>query len=61
MHSAIEPAFRRGSHGPKTEDNPVLAMAYSIAGEVMEIAGPLFWAVLLLAFIASALGIGSSY
>jgi hypothetical protein len=42
---------------PQTRDDPGLEMAYQVAGAVMDIAGPLFWAALLLAFTTGALGI----
>lgn len=64
MHSAADPDFRRdprhlrsGSGSRKTDDDPVFAIAYQIAEAVMDIAGPLFWAVLVLAFMTGALGI----
>jgi hypothetical protein len=42
---------------PGTDDDPGLAIAYHVAGAVMDIAGPLFWAALVLAFATGALGI----
>jgi hypothetical protein len=39
------------------EIDPVLAITYEIAGMVMDIAGPLFWAALVLAFVVGPLGI----
>lgn len=49
------PRFNPGRS--KTDDDPGLAIAYRIAEAVMDIAGPLFWAALVLAFVTGALGI----
>ena len=59
MHTAVKPDLRWDLQSLKTQDDPALAIAYCIAEVVMDVAGPLFWAVLLLAFITGALGIGS--
>jgi hypothetical protein len=45
--------FRRGA--AKTPD-PAVAVAHHIAEAVMEVAGPLFWAALVLGFGISVLG-----
>ncbi|MGH7089826.1 MAG: hypothetical protein ACREFQ_13085 [Stellaceae bacterium] len=37
--------------------DPAVWVAHRIAGEAMEIAGPVFWAVLLAGVISDALGI----
>ena len=64
MHSVAEPELRRRLENrrfraglPGTDDDPVLAMTYRIAEAVMDVAGPLFWAVLVLGFIKGPLGI----
>ena len=64
MHSAVEPDIRRqlphrrsGAGLPGTEVDPVLAMVYRVAEVVVDIAGPLFWAALVLGFIKGPLGI----
>jgi hypothetical protein len=64
MHSAVKPEFRRDLESrrsdaglPGTDNDPVLAITYRMAEAIMDIAGPLFWAVLVLAFMTSALGI----
>jgi hypothetical protein len=64
MHSAADPDIRRdlqhrrsGAGLPITDDDPVLAVVYPIAEVVMEIAGPLFWATLVLGFMKGPLGI----
>ncbi len=59
IHTAVKPDLRWNPQALKTQDDPALAIAYCIAEVVMDVAGPLFWAVLLLAFITGALGIGS--
>jgi hypothetical protein len=64
MHGAAEPGFRRRftyrRRGPglsETADGPRLAIVYCIAELVMNVAGPLFWAALVLAFITGVLGV----
>jgi hypothetical protein len=64
MHSAVGPEFRRGRQNrpsdaglPGIEDDPAVAVTYGIAEAVMDVAGPLFWAVLVLAFVTGPLGI----
>jgi hypothetical protein len=42
----------------KTRDDSGLAFAPQIAGAVMDIAGPLFWAALVIVFLTGAPGIG---
>jgi hypothetical protein len=42
---------------PSIDGDPVLAMTYRLAEAVMDVAGPLFWAVLVLGFIKGSLGI----
>jgi hypothetical protein len=42
---------------PGAQDDWRLAMTYCIAQAIMDIAGPLFWAALVLAFVTGALGI----
>jgi hypothetical protein len=42
---------------PETGDLAV-AIAHQIAQAMMDVAGPLFWAVLVVGFAAAALGIG---
>jgi hypothetical protein len=39
-----------------TPRDPAVAVAHQIAEAVMEVAGPLFWGALLLAFVTSLLG-----
>jgi hypothetical protein len=62
MQGAAEPGFRRrftyrsrGPGLPKTADDPLLAIVYCIAELVMNVAGPLFWAALVLAFMIGVL------
>jgi hypothetical protein len=64
MRGAVEPDFRRNPWHrpsdaglPSIDGNPVLAMTYRLAEAVMDVAGPLFWAVLVLGFIKGSLGI----
>jgi len=64
MRSAAGPDFRRSPRHrraeaglPTTDDDPDLAIVYQLAEAVMEIAGPLFWVILALAFVAGPLGI----
>jgi hypothetical protein len=64
MRWAAEPDFRRdlphrgvGPGVPETDYDPVYAIVYRVAEAVMEIAGPLFWAVLVVAFMTGPLGI----
>jgi hypothetical protein len=63
MRSVVAPDFRRdlqhrrsGAGLPGTDDDPFLALVYRIAEVVMDIAGPLFWATLVLGFIKGPLG-----
>jgi hypothetical protein len=60
VRGAAKPDVRWETRRPssrKTEDDPILAMAYQIAEVVMDVAGPLFWAALVLAFVTGPLGI----
>ena len=64
MRSATESDIRREFRqprsdpgSPKAHDDPGLDVAYRVAEAVMDIAGPLFWAALVLAFMTGALGI----
>jgi hypothetical protein len=63
MRGVAKPDFRwnpRAAHaepGSKPRGDPGLEIAYQIAAAVMDIAGPLFWAALVLAYITGALGI----
>jgi hypothetical protein len=59
MHTAVKPDLRWAPQALKTQDDPALAIAYCISEVVMDVLGPLFWAVLLIAFVTGALGIGS--
>jgi hypothetical protein len=62
IHSAVEPDLRWNlgyPRAPKIRDDRALEIAYSIAEVVMDVAGPLFWAVLVLALMASMFGIDS--
>jgi hypothetical protein len=64
MRSAAKANFHWNLGHPrssKTDDDPALAIAYRIAEVVMDIAGPLFWGALLLAFMTGALGIDLFY
>jgi hypothetical protein len=54
MRRIAEPGFRRDT--PES-DSPGLDLAYEIAEVVMEVEGPFFWAVLLVAFVVGPLGI----
>jgi hypothetical protein len=36
---------------PDLSDRPVVAIAYLLAGGLMEILGPVFWAVLIVSFL----------
>jgi hypothetical protein len=59
MDSAVEHDFpqhrRSGASLPGTDDHPTLGMVYGIAEVVMDIAGPLFWATLVLGFMKGPL------
>jgi hypothetical protein len=64
MRGAAKPDFRwdlppprSDPKPPHTRDDRHLAMAYEIAGAVMDIVGLLFWAALVLAFMTGALRI----
>jgi hypothetical protein len=54
MRGNVEPGFH--DEAPAS-DNPGLDLAYEIAEVAMEIEGPLFWAILLVAFVVGPLGI----
>jgi hypothetical protein len=41
----------------RTTDDLAVGIAHLIAGAVMNIAGPLFWAAIVLGFIADVLGL----
>ena len=49
-----EPRYNRGA--PETRDLAV-AIAHQVAQAAMDVAGPFFWAVLVVGFVAGALGI----
>jgi hypothetical protein len=54
MRSTAEPGVR----GDMPEsDSPGLDLAYEIAEVVMEVEGPLFWAILLVALVVGPFGI----
>ena len=46
--------FRRGA---AERSDPAVAVAQRIAETVMEIAGPLFWAALVVGFVTDVLGV----
>jgi hypothetical protein len=54
MRSNVGPGFHQDA--PES-DNPGLDLAYEIAEVAMEVEGPLFWAILLVALVVGPLGI----
>jgi hypothetical protein len=61
--SAVEPYLRGRLRHPRYDGAPetwdlAAAIAHQVAQAVMDVAGPLFWAVLVVGFVAGALGIG---
>jgi hypothetical protein len=54
MRSTAEPGFHNDA--PES-DSPGLDLAYEIAEVAMEVEGPLFWAILLVALVVGPLGI----
>jgi hypothetical protein len=63
MSGLAEPNLRRNTRLPRSDPgapeigSPGLDLVYTIAEAVMDVAGPLFWAILALAFITGPLGI----
>jgi hypothetical protein len=60
--SEAEPYLRdrlwRPYDGADETGDPAVVIAHEIAQAVMDVAGPLFWAALIVGFAAGALGIG---
>ena len=49
---AIDQTSREGAaSAPALAEDPALAAAYLVAGGLMEICGPFFWAVLIVGFL----------
>jgi hypothetical protein len=55
FHAIDHVSPKAGASEPDLLDDPALAAAYLVAGGLMEICGPLFWAVLVIGFLIAEL------
>ncbi len=55
FHAIDQAPPRAAASEPDPLDDPALAAAYLVAGGLMEVCGPFFWAVLVVGFLMGEL------
>jgi hypothetical protein len=58
FHAIDHVSPRAAAAEPDLLDDPALAAAFLVAGGLMEVCGPLFWAVLVVGFLIAELPLG---